>query len=669
MPALNPRQQEAVHYLDGPLLVLAGAGSGKTRVITEKIVHLIKEHGLEPRQITAVTFTNKAAREMRSRVGKMLKGKAVEGLHISTFHTLGLNIIRREIKTLGYKPGFTIFDSQDTDNLLKELLRQDNIDDSLLSGLRWRISDWKNAMLNPQQALERAEESMDRRGALLYEAYQRSLRAYNAVDFDDLILLPTLLFQEHPDVLDRWQNLIRYMLVDEYQDTNSSQYQLVKQLVGVRQALTVVGDDDQSIYAWRGARPENLVKLKEDFPRLKAVKLEQNYRSSGRILRAANQLISNNPHVFEKKLWSELGPGDPIRFIQCKSEPHETETVVSEIMTKTLKGEAKYGDFAILYRGNHQARIFETTLRHHKIPYFLSGGTSFFSRTEIKDVMAYLRLLANPDDDAAFLRIINTPRREIGPTTLEKLGSYATSRNIGLLAACDEMGLQQSLKGKPLERVQEFSSWIEEFQRRAENDHPVETVRQLLKDIDYEHWLYEKSSSDSVAEFRMGNVNELVKWIENLHRSEFAGDTLSEIINHLTLQDLLEQQDEDEGGDRVFMMTLHAAKGLEFPHVFLVGMEEELLPHRSSIEEDNIEEERRLAYVGITRAQRSLTMTMTSKRKRFGEVIDCIPSRFLEELPQEDMKMEGGKYQLSPEDKQERGTSNLANMRALLGTD
>ncbi len=667
MPALNPRQKEAVSYLDTPLLVLAGAGSGKTRVITEKIVHLIKGCGLEPRQITAVTFTNKAAREMRSRVSRMLKGKAAAGIHISTFHTLGLNIIRREIKALGFKPGFTIFDDQDTDNLLKELLRQDNIDDSLLSALRWRISDWKNSMLSPEQALEAAEDKMERRGAMLYEIYQRSLRAYNAVDFDDLILLPTILFQQHPDVLERWQNLIRYMLVDEYQDTNASQYQLVKQLVGVRQALTVVGDDDQSIYAWRGARPENLAKLKEDFPRLKLIKLEQNYRSSGRILHAANQLISNNPHVFEKRLWSELGPGDQIRFIQCKNDLHETETVLSEIMARTVNGTAKYGDFAILYRGNHQARPFETALRQHQIPYFLSGGTSFFSRAEIKDVMAYLRLLANPNDDAAFLRIINTPRREIGPTTLEKLGGYATGRGIGLLEACDEMGLQQTLSGKPLERVREFSNWITGFQRRAEEDHPVETVRQLLKDIDYEDWLYEKSSSDSVAEYRMENVNELVKWIENLHRSEHAGETLPEIIGHLALQDMLEQQDEDEGGDRVHMMTLHAAKGLEFPHVFLVGMEEELLPHRSSIEEDNIEEERRLAYVGITRAQRSLTMTMASKRKRFGEVIECLPSRFLEELPQEDLKMEGGKHQLSAEEKQERGTSHLASMRALLG--
>ena len=548
MPALNPRQHEAVHYLDGPLLVLAGAGSGKTRVITEKIAHLIKDCGLEPQHITAVTFTNKAAREMRTRVGRLLKGNSSDGINISTFHTLGLNIIRREIKSLGYKAGFTIFDDQDSSSLLKELLRRDKIDDSLLAGLRWRISDWKNAMLNPEQALSLAEDSMDTRAALLYAGYQRSLRAYNAVDFDDLILLPTLLFQQHPEVLDRWQNRIRYMLVDEYQDTNSSQYHLVKQLVGVRQALTVVGDDDQSIYAWRGAKPENLAKLKEDFPRLKAIKLEQNYRSSGRILRAANQLIANNPHMFEKKLWSELGPGDPLRFIECKNDIMEAETIVSEIIQRKLKGEASYGDYAILYRGNHQARVFETTLRRHQIPYFLSGGTSFFSRTEIKDVMAYLRLLSNPDDDSAFLRIINTPRREIGPTTLERLGNYANGRNISLLSACDEMGLQQSVTGRPLERVQEFSRWLAEFQRWAEQGHPVETVRQLLKDIGYEDWVYGISSNDSVAEYRMDNVNELVSWIENLHRSEVGGESLSEIINHLTLQDILENQDEDEGG-------------------------------------------------------------------------------------------------------------------------
>ncbi len=666
MAGLNPRQQEAVRYTDGPLLVLAGAGSGKTRVITRKIAHLIDHAAIEPRHITAVTFTNKAAREMKERVAKLLKGRDTRGITISTFHTLGLNIIRREHKTLGFKPGFSIFDDQDTENLLKELLRKENLDDSGIASARWQISNWKNALLDPEQALAAAEDALQTRNALLYGAYQRSLRAYNAVDFDDLLLLPVNLFRQHPELLDQWQNRIRYLLVDEYQDTNDSQYELVKLLVGVRQALTVVGDDDQSIYAWRGARPDNLIRLQEDFPRLKLIKLEQNYRSSGRILHAANHLIANNPHLFEKRLWSDLGPGTHLRVVQCRNEEHEAERVVSEILHRRINQGARHSEFAILYRGNHQARLFETALRQHEIPYFLSGGTSFFARTEIKDIMAYLRLLANPDDDAAFLRVINTPRREIGPTTLERLGTYATQRHIGLLAACDELGLEQTLTGRPLARLREFAAWTWSFCRRAEEDHPVETVRQLLKDIDYQEWLQEKSSSPAVAEFRMGNVNELVTWIERLHRGEMREENLVQMISHLALQDLLERQDEEEGGERVHLMTLHAAKGLEFPHVFLVGMEEELLPHRTSIEEENIEEERRLAYVGITRAQHSLTMTCAAKRSRFGEVIDCQPSRFLEELPPEDLKWEGGENNLSKEENRERGSSHLASMRALL---
>ncbi len=478
MHEMNPGQREAAHHTDGPLLVLAGAGSGKTRVITRKIAYLVKTIGLDPRQVTAVTFTNKAAREMKARVGGLLKGKSAEGLNISTFHTLGLNVLRREHRRLGFKSGFSIFDSQDSEGLLKELLRRDKEDDGAASGHQWRISSWKNEMLTPEQAVARAEDDQAARTALLYGQYQRALKAYNAVDFDDLILLPVQLFEKEADLLDRWQDRIRHLLVDEYQDTNLCQYQLVKQLVGVRQALTVVGDDDQSIYAWRGARPENLIRLKEDFPRLKVVKLEQNYRSSGRILKAANHLIANQPPIYlKKRLWSELGPGEPLRVMVCKNALHEVEKVVSEIIHRHLIKKGDYGDYAILYRGNHQARLFETTLRQHDIPYFLSGGTSFFSRTEIKDVMAYLRLLANPDDDAAFLRIVNTPRREIGPGTLEKLGNYAGSRQIGLLSACEEMGLEQILGSRSLERVRIFAGWVGEQQRRAEEDQPASTLR------------------------------------------------------------------------------------------------------------------------------------------------------------------------------------------------
>ncbi len=669
MSKLNPHQNEAVRYTSGPLLVLAGAGSGKTRVITNKIAYLIEQCGISPRHITAVTFTNKASREMKSRVGSLLKGVDTQDLSISTFHTLGLNILRRECSLAGLRPGFSIYDAQDAETLLKELLRKtDNGEDESARSRLWRISGWKSEQISPGQALSQAQDEEESQTARLYAEYQRAMLAYNAVDFDDLIRLPTEILRQHPKALERWQNRIRHLLVDEYQDTNNCQYELVRLLVGKLTPFTAVGDDDQSIYAWRGARPENLGRLKEDFPRLKVVKLEQNYRSSGRILRSANQLIKNNPHLFEKKLWSELGPGDPIRILECKNELHEAQKVVSEILHHRFTKGTRHGDYAILYRGNHQARIFEKVLRENSIPYFLSGGTSFFSRTEIKDLMAYLRLLANPDDDAAFLRIVNIPRREIGPSTLEKLSRYAQKRKITLLQACGELGLEQLLAKRAQEKLLVFSQWINRFHQRTESDNPASIARDLIREAGYEDWLRETSSSDQAAERRMENLADLIKWLDTLHKGEHEGKTLAEIISHLTLMDMLENQDGEEENNQVHLMTLHSAKGLEFPHVFLVGMEEELLPHRASIEENNIEEERRLAYVGITRAQRTLTITFASKRKQFGELIRCEPSRFLEELPEEDLLWEGRNSALSPEEKQERGTAHLANLRAILGS-
>ncbi|MEL0586934.1 MAG: DNA helicase Rep [Candidatus Thiodiazotropha sp. (ex. Lucinoma kazani)] len=666
MTDLNPRQQAAIHYIDGPLLVLAGAGSGKTRVITTKIGHLVKQCGIEPGRITAVTFTNKAAREMKERVTKVVGRDRQQGPVISTFHTLGLNILRRELKRLGYKAGFSIFDQQDSATILKDILRKQNVgDESEINAIQWIISGWKNDLTTPEQALDLAQDDLQTRQAQLYSAYQRSLKAFNAFDFDDLILAPVTLFREHPDALEGWQNRIRYLLVDEYQDTNQAQYELVKQLVGVRAAFTVVGDDDQSIYAWRGARPENLTRLQSDFPRLKLIKLEQNYRSSGRILKSANQLISNNPHVHEKQLWSELGPGPELRVLECRNEEQEAEKVVSEIIHLKFTAKAANSDFAILYRGNHQAKIFEKALRTHNIPYFLSGGTSFFARTEVKDAMAYLRLLANPDDDSAFLRIVNTPRREIGPTTLEKLSGYAQQREIALLPACHEVGLQAVLNSRAYDRLQRFSQFIGHYTQKADNN-PVEAIRSLVNEIDYHNWIRENSSSDSIADRRMENVTDLIDWLKALHNGELQEKTLAEMVNHLTLMDLLERQNEDESQDQVHLMTLHAAKGLEFPHVFLVGMEEDLLPHRSSIEDGNIEEERRLAYVGLTRAQHSLVMTYAAKRKRFGEMVAGEPSRFLQELVQDDLSWEGRGSQLSKEQKQERGSAHLANLKSLL---
>ena len=667
MHELNPRQREAVRYLDGPLLVLAGAGSGKTRVITAKIAHLIEQAGVAARHITAVTFTNKAAREMKERVGHLLGAEASRGLSISTFHTLGLTILRRELEAAGLRRGFTILDEQDVEQLLRELGKRNEADRDTLQRARWRISAWKNELIEPDAAIAQAEDDLDAYYAALYGAYQRALRAYNAVDFDDLILLPVKLLDTNPALRERWQNRIRYLLVDEYQDTNGAQYALVRLLVGVRAALTVVGDDDQSIYAWRGARPENLARLREDYPRLRVIKLEQNYRSTGRILRAANTLIANNEHLFDKRLWSELGPGDPLRVITCRDEEDEADRVISEIIHQRFNSGAPYASFAILYRGNHQARPFEKALRTQNIPYFLSGGTSFFARSEIKDVMAYLRLIANPDDDSALLRIINTPRREIGSNTLEALAGYAAERGCNLFAAISELGLDQRLKPRPLSRLRELSAWLGELARSADSQAPVETVRRLLDGIAYRDWLDQTSGNEKAAGRRWENVEELLGWLERLQQNEQRGDSLGSMVNHLSLLDILERQDEEASGDRVVLMTLHGAKGLEFPHVFLVGMEEELLPHRSSIEEDNIAEERRLAYVGVTRAQRTLVMTYAERRRRAGELTRCDPSRFLQELPADDLRWEGRGAKLSTEEKQARGKAQLANLKAMLG--
>ncbi|ALZ82922.1 ATP-dependent DNA helicase Rep [Pseudomonas oryzihabitans] len=667
MSKLNPRQAEAVAYISGPLLVLAGAGSGKTSVITRKIAYLVQQCGIRAQYICAVTFTNKAAREMKARVASLLKAGEGRGLTVSTFHNLGLNIIRREYVHLGYKPGFSIFDEGDIKALLTDIMQKEYQGDDGLDEIKNYIGNWKNDLILPEEALEKARTPKEQTAAVVYLHYQRTLKAYNAVDFDDLILMPVKLFQEHPEVLERWRNRIRYMLVDEYQDTNTSQYLLVKMLVQERAQFTVVGDDDQSIYAWRGARPENLMQLKDDFPSLKVVMLEQNYRSTSRILKCANVLIANNPHVFEKQLWSEMGHGDPIRVLRCKNEDGEAERIALEILTLHLKTQRPYADFAILYRGNHQAKLMELKLQHHQIPYRLSGGTSFFARQEVKDVMSYLRLLVNPDDDNAFLRVINVPRREIGSTTLEKLGNYAGSRDLSMYAAADEIGLGKHLDARFTERLGRFKRWMDGVRKNCAGEDPIGALRSMVMDIDYENWIRQNASSDKVADFRMGNVWFLMDALKNILEKDEEGQmTIEDAIAKLVLRDMLErQQEEEEGADGVQMMTLHASKGLEFPYVFIMGMEEEILPHRSSIEADTIEEERRLAYVGITRARQTLAFTYATRRKQYGELIDCTPSRFLDELPPEDLQWEGLE-EAPQEQKAARGNDALAAMRALL---
>ena len=663
MSQLNPRQREAVRYIDGPLLVLAGAGSGKTSVITRKIAYLVESCGIRANRIAAVTFTNKAAREMKERVGKLLGGAAAEGLTVSTFHQLGLKIIRSERHELGLKAGFSIFDGEDTRNLIRDLLIQEHGADGDQAGtIAQRISNWKNDRVLPEQAQANAAGPADLLCAQAYLRYNRALRAYNALDFDDLILLPTILFERSPDILQKWQHQMHYLLVDEYQDTNTSQYELVKILVGMHGKFTVVGDDDQSIYAWRGAKPENLAQLQEDFPRLRVIKLEQNYRSTARILKAANTLIANNSHVFEKQLWSELGHGEPLRVIRCSDEQHEADQVVAEILDHKLRKRGRFGDYAILYRGNHQARLLEVALQQQQVPYHLSGGTSFFARNEVKDIMAYLRLILNENDDNAFLRIANVPRRKLGASTLEALGNFANARHCSLHQACGRID-SGHIPEAGLRRLREFRDWMNQVRGRCRDEPGVGGIRQMIRDMDYEEWLVQLSSSEDVAERRMANVHFLVDSLQRVMADEQVA--LDEAISRLVLRDLLEQQDEEQAGpDSVQLMTLHASKGLEFPHVYMIGVEENLLPHRVSVEEDNIAEERRLAYVGITRAQQSLTMTMALKRRQFGETINCEASRFIAELPQDDLQWQGGGADTT-EANEERGQETLAGLKNL----
>lgn len=666
---LNPQQDAAVKFIGGPCLVLAGAGSGKTRVIINKIAYLIQECELPARHIAAVTFTNKAAREMRERINAQLPKSATRGLTISTFHTLGLEILKKEFRQLGYKANFSLFDDQDSFSLLKELTDGEyNGDKELIRKLQNRISSWKNDLTLPELALQQTQDAETISLANYYLQYSKMLKACNAFDFDDLILLPTLLFQHQTETRERWQQKIRYLLVDEYQDTNTSQYELVKWLVGERRRFTVVGDDDQSIYSWRGARPQNLVLLKKDFPELQVIKLEQNYRSAERILKAANILIANNPHEFEKKLFSVNGYGVPLKVLPCKHEEDEADKVVAEIISHRFSNRSQYRDYAILYRGNHQARVFEKALMTNRIPYRISGGTSFFARCEIKDVMAYLRLLVNQDDDNALLRIINVPRREIGHATLEKIGNLANQLHISLFAACCHPELAQVLPARSLQAVTQFADWINQLADNAQRAEASEAIRDLIRQSHYEAWLFETSNSPKAAEMALKNVNELYRWIVEMleGKDDEPAMTINEVVSKLCLRDMLERQEQEDQADQVQLLTLHASKGLEFPYVFMVGMEEGILPHQTSIDEDNVEEERRLAYVGITRAQRELIFTYARERRQFGETIRPEPSRFLQELPQDDLEWQKPDQPKTAEQRQQTAAANIARLRQLL---
>jgi ATP-dependent DNA helicase Rep len=674
LSTLNPRQQEAMDYVTGPLLVLAGAGSGKTAVITRKISYLIQKVGIPAYRITAMTFTNKAAREMKERVGKLISREESKGLTVSTFHNFGLNLLRLELKHTELKNNFSILDADDCKRLLMDLMQRDNLagaeSKELVAKAMRRISDWKNDLMLPAQAISTAETPEDLHLAHLFELYERNIRAYNAVDFDDLIALPTRLLQDNLEIREKWQHRVQYLLVDEYQDTNTAQYMLVKLLVGVLGKFTAVGDDDQSIYAWRGAKPENMALLAEDFPSLKVIKLEQNYRSTSRILKAANAVITNNPHLFEKKLWSDKGHGEVIRVVTCRNDDDEAERVSHDIMHHKLMNGKSWKDYAVLYRGNFQARVLETQLRQMQIPYKLSGGTSFFARAEIKDVMSYLRLIINPEDDSAFLRIINTPKRAIGPATLEKLGLFAQENTLSLLSAAGDQRLNMVLAKKAASQLHEFAQFVEDFtQRLHDNDDPVPAVRQMITETGYIDYVKEQAATPVAEKNKLDNIEVLYTSIQSLiNRAEDVDEkNIESVIRKLVLLDLLEQQQEEEDTDKVNLMTLHAAKGLEFPYVYIMGLEEDLLPHKNSIASESIEEERRLMYVGITRARQGLTLTLAEQRRAGGQMRQTTPSRFLDELPAEELEWAGKKQQkLSTVDPKAQAAAYLANLKALM---
>ena len=673
---LNTPQRDAVRYMDGPCLVIAGAGSGKTRVITQKIAHLIEDGRYEARHIAALTFTNKAAAEMQERIARLLSDSSqASDLTISTFHSLGVRILRQEAKELGLKERFSIMDADDCFSLIQEMAT--TTDRQLIRRIQTCISLWKNALVSPDRALAEAIDEEEGQAARIYASYMATLSAYQAVDFDDLIRLPVELFRQHDSVRDRWQRRMRYLLVDEYQDTNACQYELVRLLVtgpGKKPMFTAVGDDDQAIYAWRGATTENLKILQNDFPDLKLIRLEQNYRSSMHILQAANAVISNNPKIFDKTLWSELGPGEPIRVSVMDNDEKEAEQVAISLSAHRFERRAKFSDYAILYRGNHQSRLLETALRRERIPYTISGGQSFFARAEIKDIVSYLRLIANNDDDPAFIRAVTTPRRGVGQATLEALGTFAGRWQCSLFEAVYKGGIEAILPSRQLQPLRTFCDFINRIEARASRqgaagsgENAAVVLDDMMSEIAYEAYLYD-TFDERGARGKWDNVLEFTGWLKEKSLGDRTGGipekTLLELTQMVALMTMLEGRDEEP--DAVRLSTLHAAKGLEFPHVYLVGVEEGILPHKGAPDAPadvlarRIEEERRLMYVGITRAQRSLQLTWCKKRRRGREVETCEVSRFIAEMMlDEGEKLPAGTEIMTPQ-------ARLANLKSLL---
>lgn len=637
---LNPVQREAVLATEGPVLIVAGAGSGKTRVLIYRMIHLVKGCGVNPSNILGVTFTNRAAEEMRSRIMKSL-GEIADRIWIATFHSTCAQILRQEIYRLGYSRNFVIYDEEDSLSLIKRVMKEKNLDEKMLSPkwLRAKIEWLKRDMVNLDGEDFKAIGPYSDNLKMVYLAYQEQLRLANALDFNDLLLLTVNLFSFYPDVLARYQERFRYIMVDEYQDTNYIQYLLVQALARKYKNICVVGDEDQSIYRWRGANIENILNFTTDFPDAKVIKLTQNYRSVKRIIESASALISHNTRRIAKTLWTENPEGEKIRVIACADEREEAERVVETILRLQAEN-LRYSDCAIFYRMHAQSRVIEDELRRREIPYQIFGGLRFYERKEVKDILAYLRLLINPDDSVSLLRIINTPSRGIGPATIEQLNKISQERNISLFQA-----LEQSLGGgyfsdRAINSLREFLELIASLRSQWLKGGSLKELAEFtIKRTGYQEELIKEGTVESEA--RLGNLEELI----NAFAEYEAKEKEPSLEGFLEKSALFQDTEKFSEKGMVTLMTLHSAKGLEFPAVFIVGLEEGVFPHIRALEEeelnpDEIEEERRLCYVGMTRARQKLFLFYSAQRMMRGQFLESAPSRFLTEIPEEHLQIE-----------------------------
>lgn len=640
---LNPEQQEAVKTTEGPLLIMAGAGSGKTRVLTHRIAYLIVEKEVNPYNILALTFTNKAAREMKDRIGALLGG-ASEEIWMSTFHSMCVRILRRDIDRIGYSRNFTILDTADQLSVIKSILKDQNIDPKKFDprALLGAISSSKNVLVDAAAFARQQGGYMDKVTSDVYTAYENRLKKNNALDFDDLIMLTIRLFERVPEVLEFYQRKFQYIHVDEYQDTNKSQYTLVKQLASRFQNLCVVGDSDQSIYRWRGADIANILSFEKDYPHAKAIFLEQNYRSTGRILHAANEVIENNSNRKPKKLWTENADGKKIAYFRADSERTEAEFIAGKVKELSDAGR-KPSDFAVLYRTNAQSRLIEETLMKSNIDYTIVGGIKFYDRKEIKDLLAYLRLIANPDDDISLSRVINVPKRGLGSTSLDKIARYAQEHDISMYQALAEVDFI-GLSGKAANAAADFRDLINIYTQQQEYLSVSELVEQVIDRTGYVDMLAAEKTIESQT--RIENIEEFLSVTKSFEESS-EDKTLIAFLTDLALVADIDQLGKEEGPvESVVLMTLHSAKGLEFPVVFLIGMEEGVFPHsRSLMDDEEMEEERRLAYVGITRAENELYITNAEMRTLYGKTNMNPVSRFISEIPEDLLESENPKRQ------------------------